>query len=63
MVLTQKDLLIKLEQVEKEIIKQGSKANRKEESIQVIFDALKKLPNPPNLPRSRIGFRRTNEKD
>jgi len=63
MLLTQKDLMIKLEQVEKEIIMQGSKMKKNEESIQIIFDALKKLLNPPNISRPRIGFRRTNERD
>ncbi|MHA4812325.1 ORF6N domain-containing protein [Flavitalea flava] len=53
-----KDILLKLEQLEK-------KVTGHDEEIQLIFEYLKKLINPPSSqePRPRIGFRRADEKD
>jgi len=45
MLLTHKDILIKLEQFEKQIVKNS-------EDIQLIFDALKQLLSPPQEPRN-----------
>ncbi len=50
MVLTHKDILLKLEQLEK-------KVNGQNADIQIVFGALKKLLNPPQEPRQRIGFK------
>ncbi len=50
MVLTNKDILLKLEQLEKKVTGQNA-------DIQIIFGALKKLLNPPQEPRRRIGFK------
>lgn len=54
MLLTHKDILLKLEQFEKQ-------AGQNSEDIKMIFAALKKLLNPPQEPRLRIGFRRQDE--
>ena len=54
MVLTHKDILLKLEQLEK-------KVGDNSQDIQIIFSALKKLLTPPQSPRTRIGFRRHDE--
>ena len=54
MLLSHKDILTKLEQFEKQIVKNS-------EDIQLIFDALKQLLSPPQEPRKRIGFKRSNE--
>ncbi len=62
MLLTHKDILIKLEQVEKDLLKQDNRMTKYEEDIQLIFETLKKLLNPPNPPRERIGFKRYSEK-
>ena len=43
MILTHKDILLKLEQVEKNMMKQDGKMKKYEEDIQVIFKALKQL--------------------
>ena len=51
MLLTHKDILLKLEQLEKQVTK-----NNKE--IQYIFEALKQLLATPNVPRKKIGFRK-----
>jgi hypothetical protein len=60
MLLTHKDILLKLEKIEKELMKQDSKTAKNEDNIQLIFGALKKLINPPPQPRKRIGFKPDN---
>lgn len=50
MLLSNKDILLKLERMEKDV-----KENK--EDIALIFEALKKLLNPPQEPRKRIGFK------
>ena len=56
MLLTHKDILIKLEQFEKQVVKNS-------EDIQLIFEALNQLLNPVQEPRKRIGFKRKNEQN
>jgi len=56
MLLTHKDILLKLEQIER-------KMAGHDEDIQLIFKYLKQLLNPPQEPRPRIGFRRKEEQD
>jgi len=63
LILTHKDILIKLERLEKQMVKQNSRIKQSEQDIQVVFAALKKLLNPPEKPRPRIGFRRQGEKE
>jgi hypothetical protein len=55
MVVTHKDILLQLEKLEKKI-------SEHDEDIEMIFQALKQLLNPPQVPRPRIGFRRNDEK-
>lgn len=50
MLLTHADILLKLEQLEKQVTQNS-------EDIQMIFDALKQLLNPQQPPRQRIGFK------
>ena len=57
MLLTHKDILLKLEKIEKELIQQGNRTVKNEEDIEMIFAALKQLLNPPNPPREPIGFK------
>lgn len=49
MLLTHKDILLKLEQLER-------KVGDHNEDIQLIFEYLKQLLNPPQPPRRKIGF-------
>ena len=56
LLLTHKDILLKLEQLEKQVVQNS-------EDIQMIFTALKELLNPPQEPRPRIGFRRPGEEE
>lgn len=55
--LTHKNILLKLEVVEKNMMNQDGKMKKYEEDIQVIFKALKQLLNPTLPPRERIGFK------
>lgn len=55
--LTHKDVLIKLEQLEKKLILQEETSKKHENEIQIIFKALKELLNPPAQPRKQIGFK------
>ena len=50
LLLTHKDILLKLEKMEKDV-----KENK--EDIAMIFKAVKQLLNPVPMPRKRIGFR------
>jgi hypothetical protein len=56
LLLTHKDILLKLEQLERQVVQNSG-------DIEAIFAALKELLNPPQEPRPRVGFRRANEKD
>ena len=57
MLLTHKDILLKLEKIQKKLMKQDNKNAKNEDNIKLIFGALKKLINPPPQPRKRIGFK------
>ena len=57
MLLTHKDILLKLEQIERKILKQDGRLNKHETEMQVIFTALKELLNPPSEPMRKIGFK------
>lgn len=50
MLLTHKDFLLKLEQLERQVVQNS-------EDIKMIFVALKELLNQPQPPRQRIGFK------
>lgn len=54
MLVTHKDILLKLEQFEKQM-------DRNTEDIQLIFKALKEFLNPVQEPRRQIGYRRSSE--
>ena len=56
MLMTNQEILLKLEQMEKQVAQNS-------EDIQVVFAALKELLNQPQEPRLRIGFRRQGERD
>jgi hypothetical protein len=54
MLLTHKDVLLKLEQLEKKVIQQ-------DDDIKLIFNYLKELLNPKTEPMRRVGFKRSKE--
>lgn len=57
MLLSNKDILIKLEQIENKISKHDKRSDRHEEEIQLIFNALKQLLQSPQKPRVKIGYK------
>ncbi len=57
MLLTHKDILLKLEQLERNLLKQDERTSKQEKEIQVIFNALKQLIYPTQVPRKLIGFK------
>ena len=52
MLLTHKDILLKLEKLE-------TKASKHDENFKIVFDYLKELLNPPAAPMRKIGFKHT----
>ena len=56
MMLTHQEILLKLEQLERQTAQNTG-------DIQVVFEHLRQLLNPPEEPRLRIGFRRKDEQD
>ncbi len=56
MITTHKDILLKLEQLEKRVTDH-------DEDLKLIFSAIKQLLHPPPRQRTRIGFRRSGEGD
>lgn len=55
MLLTHKDILLKLQQIEKQL-------GKNTEDIQMIFRALRQFINPQQEPRKRIGYKHYDEK-
>jgi hypothetical protein len=55
--LTHKDVMLKMEQLEKKLLKQNENVNKHEQEIQAIFEALKHLFNHSAGQRKTIGFR------
>ncbi len=65
LLLTHKDILLKLEQLEKKLLKHDRKMDKTEMEIEMIFKIIKELLTHPVQPRKRIGFqieRRINKK-
>ena len=56
MLLNNKDILLQLEKMEK-------KLTGHDDDIALIFEYLKKLLNPPQTPRNKVGFRIKDEKE
>ncbi|HXC07128.1 MAG TPA: ORF6N domain-containing protein [Bacteroidia bacterium] len=56
MIVSHKDILLKLEQMEKSV-------TRHDGEIQLIFKYLKELLNPVRPPRKKVGFRNKNESE
>jgi len=56
MMLTHKNILLQLEKIEK-------KLTRHDDDIALIFEYLKQLLDPPQTPRRKIGFKRSDDED
>jgi hypothetical protein len=61
MLLAHKDILIKLEELEKRILMQDGRLKKHESEMRMIFTALKELINPNGGPMRKIGFKRKEE--
>lgn len=57
LLITHKDIFMKLEQLEMNLLKLDHRVDKHQEEIQTIFRILKQLLNPPIEPRKRIGFK------
>ncbi len=63
LLVTHKDILLKLEHLEKKMLEHDKYYNKHEEEIQLIFDALKQLLDTPQQPRKRVGYRQKGENE
>ena len=54
---THKDLLLKIEKLEKNMLQQNTQVQQNTDDIQLVFDALKALLHKDPEPRKRIGFK------
>lgn len=57
LLLSNKEILLKLEKIEKKLLKQNAVQQKHEEEIQSVFEVLKELINTPQTPRKRIGYK------
>lgn len=57
-ILENKDILIKIEKMEKKLLKQDELNERMEKELQIVFNALKKLLNSPQPKRNKIGYKK-----
>ncbi len=55
--LSHKDILLKLERLEKTTLNQDQQLGKQRDEIRAIFEALKQLLNTSKLPRRKIGFK------
>ena len=62
LVLSQKDILLKLESLENKILNQNNQLVKHDEEIQILYNAVKQLLDPPQVPRKQIGFKTTDNK-
>jgi|ERR1035437_734904 hypothetical protein len=61
LLLTHKDIISKIEQLEKKLMKQDRKNKKYDEQMQLLFAYLKELLPKQNEPMRRIGYRRKEE--
>ncbi len=61
MLSSHKNILLKLEQLEKRMMKHDKRSTKHEEEIRALFEALSQLIAPANEPRKRIGYKQNSE--
>ena len=61
MLFTNKDILLKLEQLESKILKQDTTISKHDDDMQMIFTALKQLLVQEETPRNPVGFKITSK--
>lgn len=57
MLFANKDILLKLEQLERKILQQEDKLSKHDQEMQLIFTALKQLLVQETAPRNPVGFK------
>ncbi len=55
--ITDKNILLKMEQLEHGLLQQANRSDKHDEEIQLVFKALKQLLNPSLEPRDPIGYK------
>lgn len=63
MLLNYKEILLKIEKIEQQLMKQVDKSQKHEKEIQLIFKALKQLLAVPGRQRKQIGYKISNSPD
>lgn len=58
LLLNNKDILLKLEQIENKLNTQDNRSDKHEEEIKILFETVKQLIDPPSIPRKQIGYKR-----
>ena len=61
MLVTHKDILLKLERIEKKLMVHDNKFEKSESEIQIIFKAIKQLLENPKVPMKKIGYKLKND--
>lgn len=61
MLSTHKDILLKLEKLEKKLMRHDERSNKYEQEIRMLFEAISQLIAPSNEPRKRIGYKQHSE--
>jgi len=61
LLLTHKDILLKLEKIEKKLLSHDESIEKYNGQIQLIFRTLKKLMGTDSSPRKKIGYKRSGE--
>ncbi len=57
LMITHKEILLKLDRIEEKLMLHENKHRKNESEIEVIFKAIKQLMGKPNLPMKKIGFK------
>lgn len=63
LLLTHKDILLKLEKIEKRLLSHDENIEKFNDQIQLIFRTIKKLMNPDSGSRKKIGYKRSGESE
>ncbi len=57
MLATHKEILLKMETIEGKLSSQENRNRKYDSDLQLVFEMLNRLKEPPRLPRKRIGFK------
>ena len=63
LIVEHKDLLLKLNAIERNLLKHSTHLKKHEEEIQLVFQAIKRLLKPVKPAMMRVGYRRSEETD